>query len=57
MVSEHAMLVLMLLLAVAVVILAVGLTLYAGKVEARLKCIEERLPDRDETSRQVNPLE
>lgn len=45
MVSEHAMLILMLLLAVAVVILATGLWMYARKVDAQLKqlsrCLEE----------------
>lgn len=42
MVSEHAMLMLILLLAVAVVVLATGLTIYAAKMDARLKRIEER---------------
>lgn len=47
MISEHAMLILMLLLAVAVVVLAVGFMLYAGKVEGRLKGIAEQLKEFD----------
>lgn len=47
MISEHAMLILMLLLAVAVVVLAVGLMLYAGKVEGRLKGVAEQLKEFD----------
>ena len=37
------MLILILLLAVAVVVLAVGMMLYVGKLETRLKLIAERL--------------
>ena len=40
MISEHAMLVLMLLLAVAVVLLAVTLTIYSLKAESRLRRLE-----------------
>lgn len=43
MISEHAMLVLMLILVIAVVVLAVGLMLYAGKVEGQLKDIAEQM--------------
>lgn len=45
MVSEHAMLILMLLLAVAVVVLAVGLMIYASKVGAQLKLMASRLDE------------
>lgn len=45
MVSEHAMLILMLLLAVAVVVLAVGLMIYAGKMGAQLKLMASRLDE------------
>lgn len=45
MVSEHAMLILMLLLAVAVVILAIGLSVYAGKVDAQLKRLSQCLDE------------
>ncbi len=52
MVSEHAILMLILLLAVAVVVLAVALMLYAGKLEKRLKGIDELLEESGATSRQ-----
>lgn len=45
MVSEHAMLILMLLLAVAVVILATGLAVYARKMEAQLKLMADRIEE------------
>ena len=57
MVSEHAMLVLILLLAIAVVLLAVALTLYAGKLEARLKGITERIEAHDMGSSTADPAE
>lgn len=57
MVSEHAMLMLILLLAIAVVLLAVALTFYAGKLEARLKGITERIEAHDMGSGTTDPAE
>lgn len=45
MVSEHAMLILMLLLAVAVVVLAVGMMIYASKTGAQLKRMAKSIED------------
>ena len=43
MVSEHAMLILILLLAVAVVLLAVAIMFTSGKIDKRLTSIEQRI--------------
>ncbi len=43
MVSEHAMLILILLLAVAVVLLAVAIMFISGKIDKRLTSIERRI--------------
>lgn len=43
MVSEHAMLILILLLAVAVVLLAVAIMFTSGKIDKRLTSIEQRV--------------
>ena len=43
MVSEHAMLILILLLAVAVVLLAVAIMFTSGKIDKRLTSIERRI--------------
>ena len=43
MVSEHAMLILILLLAVAVVLLAVAIMFISGKIDKRLTPIERRI--------------
>lgn len=53
MVSEHAMLILMLLLAIAVVLLAISLTLYVSRLEMRLKCIGESIEQRSPSSGEV----
>lgn len=50
MVSEQAMLILMLLLAVAVVILASGLMIYAGKMNAQLQRMARRIEALDAAS-------
>lgn len=57
MVSEHAMLVLMLLLAVAVVILAVGLMVYAGKMGAQLKSMATRIEELGAATAKGGPAE
>ncbi len=57
MISEHAMLVLMLLLAIAVVLLSVALTLYASKMESRLKSIDALIKERDMSSNASGTIE
>lgn len=57
MISEHAMLVLMLLLAVAVVLLAMALMLYTQKLEGRLKDIAERMDGYDMKLSGADPIE
>ncbi len=57
MISEHAMLVLMLLLAIAVVLLSVALTLYASKMESRLKSIDALIKEHDMSSNASGTIE
>lgn len=45
MISEHAMLIILLLLAIAVVILAVGQMIYAKKVDMQLKRMADHIEE------------